>query len=159
MSIVWFFGACVTHSGPITWNHLRSRCGTANTAAPRVAIPHSDTVDLDELNNFPLGGFEATQNEIEVIPIPNENTDLDEMEFPIAVDETINFEEADFGADENIEIIFEAVNEPAAAPVEILPIHPIDPLPQPALEKPAPNQHHRDDLLICIAICFLCKRW
>jgi len=163
--------------GPITWNHLRGRCGSA-TVASRVAMPHTvDISDFDELSNFPLGEIESIPGVIELASATNEDISFSEIDSPAAVDENMNSDEIEFtlvmeddrgfneveftsDAGESFETPIEIANETVVAPVDILPTPTIRPLPDtpPApVSQPPSGQFDRDGLLLCIAICFLCR--
>jgi len=174
--------------GPITWNHLQNRCGGASAAgmiAPQTARVANEP-NADELVNFlPL---EFSDETIEVIPAEtsDETTDTDPIEMTESIECLVPFpdepapmpqakEPGEWIPPQIIPVPW-AKEPPSIPPVEephVLP--PIMPLPEmmpppveelpeplpaaPSHKEPRPQQVNSNDLLVCLVICCLCRRW
>jgi len=155
--------------GPLTWEHLRSRCSGSPAAAPTIApvlIPRTENItEFWELNNFPLAAEEDIV--VEVAPGVKEDTIAeDDKEIPVNIADEVTTVQFPAPNPADIEEKPTHCGRPDCAHASVLPIHPelMPPIHETIPQPPAPpsrqhqNRFHRDDLLVCIMLCYLCRR-
>ena len=127
--------------GPITWASLRSRCNATRSGA---STAMAETAEITEIKEVA-----PPAPRYQVAPVATAPVETSEIEFlPLAAPHVIE--------EEVLPPVYEAV-----PPIEVIPADP-RPVPVP-LPAPAPEPERKpldhSDLIICLAVCCLARRW